>query len=188
VPPASRVADNCVHPNLVTSGSPDTIIGGMKAARLGDSVSPCPAEPTPPGMIVKGSSTVFINSRPAARIGDAVACGAPTVPPPGGRHAPVQVYEPREEDDYVAVVSRTTAFSFARSQRPVSRRRRPTSSLRANPRPISTGSASSSTSAAPRGWPAGAAGRTCSAAESSRSSWEVDPRAGAPRGRDSGTY
>lgn len=54
--PQSRLTDNTVHPPVVTSGSPDTIVGGLKAARLGDTVSPCPLCKTPPGKIVAGSS------------------------------------------------------------------------------------------------------------------------------------
>jgi uncharacterized Zn-binding protein involved in type VI secretion len=102
--PAARRSDNCLHPTVIVSGSTDTIIGAMPAARLGDVVTPCPLCKTPPGKIVKGSSTVFINSQPAARITDSVACGAGGSPPGGGSHAPVSVYAVKPEDNYVEAV------------------------------------------------------------------------------------
>lgn len=108
--PQSRLGDNCIHPTVITSGSPDTIVGSMPAARLGDLVTPCPLCKTPPGKIVKGSSTVFINSKPAARITDSVACGAGGAPPGGGSHGPVSIYGVKPEDNYVAAVFTDDAY------------------------------------------------------------------------------
>jgi uncharacterized Zn-binding protein involved in type VI secretion len=108
--PAARLTDNCIHPTVITSGSPDTVVGSLPAARLGDLVTPCPLCKTPPGKIVKGSSTVFINSKPAARILDSVACGSPGAPPGGGSHAPVSVYGVKKEDNYVETVFSDDSF------------------------------------------------------------------------------
>jgi uncharacterized Zn-binding protein involved in type VI secretion len=63
---------------ILPPGAPAVLIGGMPAARLGDT---CGAD-----AIVMGSTTVLIGGLPAARIGDptggggtVVAPGAPTV-------------------------------------------------------------------------------------------------------------
>ncbi len=112
--PQSRLTDLTVHAPPVISGSPDTIVGGLLAARLGDLTSPCPVCCTPPpGKIVSGSTTVFINSIPAARIGDFVACGAGTTPPGGGSHGPVSIYGVKKEDNYVDVVFEDDNFMVA---------------------------------------------------------------------------
>ena len=100
----------CIHPNVICSGSPDTIVGYQPAARLSDLVTPCPLCKVPPGKIVKGSSTVFINSKPAARITDAVACGSPSSPPPGGSHPPVTVYGVKPEDNVVDAVFKDDTY------------------------------------------------------------------------------
>jgi uncharacterized Zn-binding protein involved in type VI secretion len=50
------------------------LIGGMPAARLGDS---CGAD-----VIAKGSATVLIGGMPAARVGD-LSGGGGTIMPPG---------------------------------------------------------------------------------------------------------
>jgi uncharacterized Zn-binding protein involved in type VI secretion len=109
-PPAARLTDSCIHPNVICSGSPDTLIGSKLAARLSDLVTPCPLCKVPPGKIVKGSSTVFINSKPAARMGDAVACGAGGAPPPGGSHPPVTTYGVKPEDNYVDALFKDDAY------------------------------------------------------------------------------
>ena len=79
--PAARITDLIVSP--VTSGIPTPIIppgaatvfiGGLPAARMGDS---CGAD-----AIIKGSGTVMIAGLPAARIGDLTASGG-TIMPPG---------------------------------------------------------------------------------------------------------
>ncbi|MDR3525841.1 MAG: PAAR domain-containing protein [Rhizomicrobium sp.] len=63
---------------IIPPGAPTVLIGGLPAARLGDS---CGAD-----AIVMGSMTVMIGGLPAARIGDptagggtVVGIGAPTV-------------------------------------------------------------------------------------------------------------
>ncbi len=82
---AARVSDMIVSSAtygapvpIVPPGAPTVLIGGMPAARLGDS---CGAD-----AIIMGSATVFIGGLPAARIGDPTAAGglvamvgAPTV-------------------------------------------------------------------------------------------------------------
>jgi len=53
--------------NAITQGSPNVLINGSPAARLGDATShPC--------SIITGSLTVLINGQPAARIGDLLSC------------------------------------------------------------------------------------------------------------------
>jgi len=81
MPPAARITDMHACPQAtgtlphvggpIVSGSPDVMIGGEPAARLGDQ-SVCVG---PPDTIVQGSPTVFINGKPAARIGDMTAHG-----------------------------------------------------------------------------------------------------------------
>jgi uncharacterized Zn-binding protein involved in type VI secretion len=57
---------------VVTEGSPDTMIGGKPAARVGDGA----ASGAP---VVEGSPNVFINGRPAAIAGGRNACGGVVV-------------------------------------------------------------------------------------------------------------
>lgn len=52
-------------------GAPTVLIGGLPAARVGDSLV-CVG---PPDTIVKGSATVLIGGAPAARMGDMTAHG-----------------------------------------------------------------------------------------------------------------
>ena len=65
----------------VLTGAPTVLIGGMPAARMGDSAT-CVG---PPDTIAKGSATVLIAGQPAARMGDTtahggiIALGCPTV-------------------------------------------------------------------------------------------------------------
>ena len=83
---AARISDMHVCP-LVTGSVPHVggpilppgestvLIGGMPAARVGDScVCSGPAD-----TIIMGSSTVFIGGKPAARMGDATAHGGSIV-------------------------------------------------------------------------------------------------------------
>ncbi|MGR9130566.1 PAAR domain-containing protein [Rhizobium leguminosarum] len=58
---------------IIPPGVPTVLIGGLPAARLGDS---CGAD-----AIVMGSMTVLIGGLPAARIGDATAGGGAIVGP-----------------------------------------------------------------------------------------------------------
>lgn len=58
---------------IIPPGAPTVLIGGMPAARMGDS---CGAD-----AIVKGSATVMIGGMPAARVGDLTAAGGSVLPP-----------------------------------------------------------------------------------------------------------
>jgi uncharacterized Zn-binding protein involved in type VI secretion len=53
---------------VVTQGSPDAMIEGKPAARVGDPT-------TKGGPVVEGSPDVFINGRPAAVVGGKGGCG-----------------------------------------------------------------------------------------------------------------
>lgn len=95
MPPAARLTDMHTCPMqtpgappiphvggpIVGPGQPNVLIGGMPAAKVGDSLV-CVG---PPDSIVKGSATVMIGGTPAARMGDSTAhggtivAGAPTV-------------------------------------------------------------------------------------------------------------
>ena len=59
-------------PGVITKGSSDTAIGGLPAARKGDTTDST-------GTIEQGSSNVFINGRPAVTTGDKTSCGGVTV-------------------------------------------------------------------------------------------------------------
>ena len=78
--PAARVSDLIVSPAtasvptpIIPPGAPTVLIGGLPAARLGDS---CGAD-----VIIKGSATVMIGGLPAARIADSTASGGIIIPP-----------------------------------------------------------------------------------------------------------
>ena len=58
---------------IIPPGAATVLIGGMPAARVGDS---CGAD-----AIVKGSATVMIGGMPAARVGDSTAAGGAVLPP-----------------------------------------------------------------------------------------------------------
>jgi uncharacterized Zn-binding protein involved in type VI secretion len=58
---------------IIPPGAPTVLIGGMPAARLGDS---CGAD-----AVAMGSTTVLIGGMPAARIGDPTAGGGVIMPP-----------------------------------------------------------------------------------------------------------
>ncbi len=80
MPPAARVSDMIVSTAtmgtptpILPPGCPTVLIGGLPAARLGDS---CGVD-----AIVKGSATVMIGGMPAARIGDITASGGVVMPP-----------------------------------------------------------------------------------------------------------
>lgn len=66
VPPIPHVGGPVVGP-----GEPTVLIGGLPAARIGDSLV-CVG---PPDVIVSGSATVLIGGVPAARMGDQTAHG-----------------------------------------------------------------------------------------------------------------
>jgi uncharacterized Zn-binding protein involved in type VI secretion len=82
MPAQTRVGDNntghdSCPPISLASGSPNVVVNGKLAGRVGDSYNPhsCDVHPPHRGVIAAGSGTVFINGRAAGRIGDPVSCG-----------------------------------------------------------------------------------------------------------------
>ena len=82
MPAATREGDNdtghdACPPRGLAGHSPNVIINGKGAGRVGDNYPPhsCPTHPPHAGVIAQGSTTVFINDKPAGRIGDPVSCG-----------------------------------------------------------------------------------------------------------------
>lgn len=78
--PAARVTDMIVSTAtvgiptpIIPPGAPTVLIGGLPAARLGDT---CGVD-----AIVKGSATVLIGGMPAARVADLTAAGGVIMPP-----------------------------------------------------------------------------------------------------------
>ena len=78
--PAARVTDMISSPAtsgiptpIIPPGAPMVMIGGLPAARMGDS---CGAD-----VIILGSMTVMIGGMPAARIADPTASGGVVMPP-----------------------------------------------------------------------------------------------------------
>jgi len=59
-------------PGVITKGSGDTSIGGLPAARKGDTTDRGDT-------LEQGSPNVFINGRPAVTAGDGTSCGGVTV-------------------------------------------------------------------------------------------------------------
>lgn len=107
--PAARKFDLTVHvPVIIITGSPDTKIGYLPAARLNDVATPCllPICKPPQGKIVSSSTTVFINRLGAARIGDFVLDNAGAKPPgPGGcSHPKAKGYSARGVDHYEKLI------------------------------------------------------------------------------------
>jgi uncharacterized Zn-binding protein involved in type VI secretion len=74
MPQAARQGDPTDHGGVIVSGSPDTTIGGIPAARQATDSHGCPNHGTVP--IVTGSPTVLIDGTQAARVGDKLACGS----------------------------------------------------------------------------------------------------------------
>jgi len=81
---AARLGDNTSHGTPLASGpgSPNVLIGGMPAWRVGIDMHSCPlvtgTVPHVGGVVSIGSTTVFINGSPAARMGDKIMeAGAP---------------------------------------------------------------------------------------------------------------
>src|SRR5260221_12043486 len=62
----------------IEQGSPNILINGLPAARVGDPVSCRMATGSAP-VISEGSSTVFFNGKPAARMGDKISNGGSIV-------------------------------------------------------------------------------------------------------------
>ena len=80
MPPAARASDMIVSSAtqgapvpIIPPGAPTVLIGGLPAARMGDS---CGAD-----AILIGSATVLIGGMPAARLGDLTAAGGSVLPP-----------------------------------------------------------------------------------------------------------
>ena len=78
--PAIRITDMIVSAAtkglplpIIPPGAPTVLIGGLPAARLGDS---CGVD-----VIIKGSATVLIGGMPAARMGDSTAAGGVVIGP-----------------------------------------------------------------------------------------------------------
>lgn len=78
--PAARVTDMIVSTAtmgvptpIIPPGAPTVLIGGLPAARMGDT---CGVD-----AIVKGSATVMIGGMPAARVADLTASGGAIIPP-----------------------------------------------------------------------------------------------------------
>ena len=78
--PAARITDMIVSTAtqgipmpIIPPGAPTVLIGGLPAARMGDT---CGAD-----VVVKGSATVMIGGMPAARIADPTAAGGVILPP-----------------------------------------------------------------------------------------------------------
>lgn len=78
--PAARITDLIVSTStqgvptpIIPPGAPTVLIGGLPAARMGDS---CGAD-----AIIKGSATVMIGGMPAARMSDSTAGGGLILPP-----------------------------------------------------------------------------------------------------------
>ena len=85
MPPAARINDMHVCPQVIPGptpvphvggpiippGAPTVLIGNLPAARVGD-MAICTG---PPDSIIAGSATVLIEGMPAARFGDATAHG-----------------------------------------------------------------------------------------------------------------
>ncbi len=84
--PAARVGDQTGHgtPLSPGPGSPNVLIGGMPAWRVGSDFHTCPLfdgpKPHVGGVVAVGSTTVLINSLPAARQGDQVVEAGPPNP------------------------------------------------------------------------------------------------------------
>lgn len=68
-------------PTPVIAGSPDVMVDGRPAARVGDPLAPHskPKHSPHPRTITGGSATVMINGKPAAVTGGAISCGGVTV-------------------------------------------------------------------------------------------------------------
>ena len=89
MPPAARINDMHVCPQVIPGsppvphvggpilppGAPTVFIANMPAARVGD-MAVCTG---PPDSIIAGSGTVFIEGMPAARMGDSTAHGGTIV-------------------------------------------------------------------------------------------------------------
>jgi uncharacterized Zn-binding protein involved in type VI secretion len=96
--PAARISDQAGHTGFIMTGASSVLIGGMPAARKGDSFS-CPMPPHIGGVITMGSATVLIGGMPAARMGDPTGCNLAGTCAPGipGTLGPPAVPAPAPE-------------------------------------------------------------------------------------------
>ncbi len=94
--PPAPVPTPSAHPALpvtIITGAPNVLIGGMPAARVTSTTTPCTLPgcvPGGPANVVMGSSKVLIGGMPAARVNDITAhpsCVAP-IPAPVGKILP----------------------------------------------------------------------------------------------------
>ena len=81
MPPAARILDQTAHGTPLTGvGSPNVLIGGKPAWRVGD-FHTCPlvtgVVPHIGGVVPAGSTSVLINGLPAARVGDTITENGP---------------------------------------------------------------------------------------------------------------
>lgn len=82
---AARLGDLTAHGSPLSPGlgSPNVLIGGMPAWRVGD-IHVCPltegGKPHVSGSVIIGSTTVLINGKPAARQGDKIMEVGSTAP------------------------------------------------------------------------------------------------------------
>lgn len=106
MPAAHKLSPTLHIPVIINSGSPDTKVCYLPAARLDDVGTPCPLPPCKPPKpkIVSSSTTVFINKLGAARVLDFVYCGAMGTTGPGGcSHPSATGYKARKADHYEAL-------------------------------------------------------------------------------------
>lgn len=76
MPGAVRAGQDRFGSGTVKKGSPDVIINGREAVRVGDLVEPHgKKQHGSPSPVVTGSSSVFANGRALAREGSRAACG-----------------------------------------------------------------------------------------------------------------
>ena len=82
--PVARVGDTTSHgtPLAPGPGSPNVLIGGLPAWRVGIDFHACPlgigTVPHVGGVVAVGSTTVLINNMPVARMGDSIVeAGSP---------------------------------------------------------------------------------------------------------------
>lgn len=105
--PAARVGDIAGHGGTIILGEASVLIGGMPAARVGDSFT-CPGfdgpKPHVSGNIVSGSTSVIIGGSYAARLGDPTGCGIAGVV---GKGMPITLgpSKPGPDNTYTGVVA-----------------------------------------------------------------------------------
>jgi len=83
MPAVTRQGDSCTGhgafpPRNSTSGSPDVMVNGIPAHRVGDGwATHCNDVPVcHGGALASGSGSVNVNGKPLGRVGDSVDCGS----------------------------------------------------------------------------------------------------------------